>query len=136
MSENVQRIFPDAVDGSEHASLTDRLPRVSLKTVIKAAAGLSLGAGLTTLVLETERQRREIARLSEGQEATVAFVKAMVDQTNCGEEAYLYLQLQAEEEEKKDEVTTWSEEDTDPVPFEVTDEGVKALVESMMEDNS
>lgn len=133
MTENVQRIFPDAVDGSEHASLTDRLPRVSLKTVIKTAAGLSLGAGLTTLVLETERQRREIVKLKEGQEATIAFVKAMVDQTNCGEEAYLHLQLQAEEE---DEVTTWSEEDTDPVPFEVTDEGVKALVESMMEDES
>lgn len=129
MTENVQRIFPEAVDGSEHASLTDRLPNVSLKTVIKAAAGLSLGAGLTTLVLETERQRREIVKLKEGQEATVAFVKAMVDQTNCGEEAYLYLQLQAEEEE----TTTDVKEDEDPVPFEVTDEGVKALVESMME---
>lgn len=135
MTENVQRIFPEAVDGSERpTSLTQRLPRVSLKTVIKAAAGLSLGAGLTTLVLETERQRREIVRLKDGQEATIAFVKAMVDQTNCGEEAYLYLQLQSEEE---DEVTTWSEEDTDPVPYEVTDEGVKALVESMMpEDGS
>lgn len=141
-TETVERpgkVFPDAVDGSS-SSWPERARNPGWKTIATAIAGISLGAGLTALVLESERQRRRIAhldeevtRLREDTEAVVSFMKVWVDQTDCGATTYLVLAEKADQEEEEGDPFI-SPEDDEPVPFEVTDKGLKALVDSMMED--
>jgi len=116
--ENVRNL--EAVINS--AVSTYRKPWPSAKTVLRTALGVSAVAGFATLVIETERQRREIASLKDGQQATVSFIKTMVDETKCGSDAYLYLQQVADDEEEET-ITTWADDDQLPIPFEITEDG-------------
>ena len=98
-----------------------RLPPA--RNMVKTILGLSAAAGIATLVLETERQRQQIAELKSSQQAAVSFIKALVDETECGSEAYLYLQMTDEDEDDEDTITEWTEDDQLPIPFEITEDG-------------
>jgi hypothetical protein len=78
-----------------------------------------LAIGLVATVREVDRQRKVISKVAENNEAIAQFVRVLVDETNCGEEAYTYLQIMAEEEEA---VTDWTTEDNAPIPYIPTDE--------------
>jgi len=118
-SDTNVRNLESVIDNALSARIR-RLP--SAKTVLRTALGVSAVAGFATLVIETERQRREIASLKDGQQATVSFIKTMVDETKCGSDAYLYLQQVADDEEEET-ITTWADDDQLPIPFEITEDG-------------
>lgn len=134
-----QKIIPTTDDERNLESVVDsvvtsRIKRPSLASIARVAVGVSAVAGIATLVLETERQRREITSMKRDHEATVSFVKTLIDETNCGAEAYLYLQMVADEEDE--ETADWSEEDDLPVPFDVTEEGAEALAQYMIDEDA
>lgn len=118
------------LDSVIDSALTDRVRKPTLRGVIRGAFGLSLVAGISVLVIETESQRRKIEKMQESQETTLGFIKTLIDETTCGQEAYTYLQMvaddNAEQGEDQDDVVSWS--DDAPVPYDLTDKGEQAVV--------
>jgi hypothetical protein len=78
-----------------------------------------LAVGLVATIREVDRQRKMVSMVSESNEAIVQYMRVLVDETNCGEEAYTYLQIMAEDEEA---MTDWSAEDEEPIPYIPTHE--------------
>lgn len=68
-------------------------PARTAKTTV--ATGLATGAYLT--VREVIRHRRRLADLERNQSTILGYIQALINETSCGEDAYIFLQVQAEE---------------------------------------
>lgn len=86
----------------------------------KGLIGTGIVAGFALTARGFLRQQKRISSLEHNQATILGYVQALIDQTNCGEDAYIYLQLQAgeldvDEKPKPEEEAKKEDEESKPL---------------------